>query len=74
VQYTDEKAVTYIIILRISPLCKKIFVEVLVKGGKRRKISNSTIQRIPCLNSTWKVRILVNRQTVKRYMYIVTVA
>jgi hypothetical protein len=23
--------------------------------------------------NTWKVRILVNRQTVKRYMYIVTV-
>jgi hypothetical protein len=25
------------------------------------------------LNSTWKVRILVNRQTIKRYMYIVTI-
>ena len=37
------------------------------------KISNSTIQRILCLNSTWKVGILVNRQPVKRYMYIVTV-
>jgi hypothetical protein len=30
-----------------------------------------TLSRI--INSTWKVRILVNRQTIKRYMYIVTV-
>jgi hypothetical protein len=36
------------------------------------RLKRDYLEKISCFNSTWKVRILENRQTVKRYMYIVT--
>jgi hypothetical protein len=41
------------------------FILLAVQRGKRRNISNNTINTIPCLKSTWKVRMLVNRHMVK---------